>query len=119
MLMENGENEISLEIGALGWFSDKSLATEERDHFEPQSACSLELVRFNGQEKQTLSSIKVTINTQGLPEAQPDSSRTITREKVLAEQTVHRQQGAGSRFKSYGLLTVRWRLLSIAGIEIA
>ncbi|MGK9230019.1 hypothetical protein KXS13_23270, partial [Yokenella regensburgei] len=43
---------------------------------------------FNGQEKQTLSSIKVTINTQGLPEAQPDSSRTITREKVLAEQVI-------------------------------
>ncbi|MGK9176083.1 hypothetical protein KXR87_23230 [Yokenella regensburgei] len=85
MLMENGENEISLEIGALGWFSDEQLSQEERGHFDPHSACSLELVRFNGQEKQTLSSIKVTINTQGLPEAQPDSSRTITREKVLAE----------------------------------
>lgn len=30
MLVENGENEISLEIGALGWFSDKSLSPEER-----------------------------------------------------------------------------------------
>ncbi|HCR9749823.1 TPA: hypothetical protein OPR08_002029 [Citrobacter koseri] len=86
MLVENGENEISLEIGALGWFSDKSLSPEERGHFDPQSACSLELVRFNGQEKQTLSSIKVTISPQGLPEALPDNTRSITRTKVLAEQ---------------------------------
>ncbi|WP_250131639.1 hypothetical protein [Salmonella bongori] len=86
MLMENGENEISLEIGALGWFSDKTLTPEERGHFAPQSACSLELVRFNGEEKQTLSSIKVSISPQGLPEAQPDSSHPVTRTKILAEQ---------------------------------
>lgn len=88
MLMENGENEISLEIGALNWFSDKSLSLEERGHFDPQSACSLELVRFNGQVKQTLSSIKVTISSQGLPEALPDSTRPITRAKILAEQVI-------------------------------
>ncbi|WP_407208833.1 hypothetical protein [Citrobacter sedlakii] len=86
MLMENGENEISLEIGALGWFSDKPLSREERGHFDPQSACSLELVRFNGEEKQTLSSIKVSISPQGLPEAQPDSSHPVTRTRILAEQ---------------------------------
>ncbi|MGK9176082.1 hypothetical protein KXR87_23225 [Yokenella regensburgei] len=88
MLMENGENEISLEIGALGWFSNKQLSPEERGHFEPQSACSLELVRYNGQEKQTLSSIKVTISLQGLPEALPDITHPITRTKVLAEQVI-------------------------------
>ena len=86
MLMEYGENEISLEIGALGWFSDKSLSPEEKGHFDPQSACSLELVRFNGQEKQTISSIKVTISPQGLPEALPDDTRSITRTSILAEQ---------------------------------
>ncbi|QLR72659.1 hypothetical protein HV337_08925 [Citrobacter freundii] len=88
MLMENGENEISLEIGALSWFSDKSLSPKERGHFDPQSACSLELVRFNGQEKQTLSSIKVTINPQGLPEALPDETHPINRTKILAEQVI-------------------------------
>ncbi|OAT45346.1 hypothetical protein M989_04434 [Kluyvera georgiana ATCC 51603] len=88
MLMENGENVISLEIGALNWFSDKPLSPEERGHFDPQSACSLELVRFNGQEKQTMSSIKVTISPQGLPEAQTNSSHPITRTKILAEQVI-------------------------------
>lgn len=33
MLMANGENEISLEIGALGWFSDKPASMEERGVF--------------------------------------------------------------------------------------
>ncbi|MGK9176064.1 hypothetical protein KXR87_23110 [Yokenella regensburgei] len=88
ILMENGENEISLEIGALGWFSDKTLSPEERRRFDPKSACHLELVRFNGQEKQTLSSIKVAINSLGLPDAQPDNLHPIARTKILAEQII-------------------------------
>ena len=90
LMMENGENEISLEIGALGWFSDRPLTTEERARFDPQSACSLELVRFKGQKKQTLSSIKVTIGPQGIPEAQPGSGSkdAVIGTKILAEQVV-------------------------------
>lgn len=88
MFMESGENEISLEMGALGWFSEKTLTQKERARFAPQSACSLELVRFNGQEKQTLSSINVTINPQGLPEAQPDNTHPVTRIKIRAEQVL-------------------------------
>ncbi|HCL9275708.1 TPA: hypothetical protein N2219_004686, partial [Escherichia coli] len=61
MLMANGENEISLEIGALGWFSDKPASMEERGRFFPKAGCSLDLVRFIKQEETLLSSIKVTI----------------------------------------------------------
>ena len=86
MLMENDENEISLEIGALGWFSEKSRTLAERGHFEPESACSLELVRFNRKEMQTLALITVSINPQGIPEAISDNSSTINRSKALAEQ---------------------------------
>lgn len=57
MLMENGENEISLD-----------------------------LVRFVKQEETILSSIKVTINQQGIPEAQPDSMHPVIRKEILAEQ---------------------------------
>lgn len=88
ILMENGENEISLEIGALGWFSDKPLTTEEQAHFDPQSACSLELVRFSGQEKQSIASIKVTIGPQGIPEVHSDNKSTVIRTRITAEQVV-------------------------------
>ncbi len=86
MLMENGENEISLEIGALGWFSDKTISTEERERFLPNAGCSLDLVRFTKQGNTTLSSIKVTISRQGIPEALPDSTHPVVRKEILAEQ---------------------------------
>lgn len=88
MLMENGENEISLEIGALGWFSDKHISAEERTRFSPQAECSLDLVRTMKQEQTTLSSIKVTVNAQGIPEAQPNSVHPVVRKEILAEQAV-------------------------------
>lgn len=86
MLMENGENEISLEMGALGWFSDKPASTEARARFAPQAECSLDLVRSVKQDETTLSSIKVTINRQGIPEAQPDAVHPVARKEILAEQ---------------------------------
>ncbi|PAN71479.1 hypothetical protein CIW68_15715 [Enterobacter cloacae] len=86
MLMENGENEISLEMGALGWFSDKPASTEERARFTPQAECSLDLVRFVKQDETILSSIKVSINQQGIPEAQPDNVHPVVRKEILAEQ---------------------------------
>lgn len=86
MLMENGENEISLEMGALGWFSDKPASAEERAQFTPQAECSLDLVRFVKQDETILSSIKVSINPQGIPEAQPDNVHPVVRKEILAEQ---------------------------------
>lgn len=86
MLMENGENEISLEIGALGWFSDKPASTEERARFLPKAGCSLNLVRFTKQNETILSSIKVAIGPQGIPEAQPGSRYPVVRKEILAEQ---------------------------------
>ncbi|EMV7408765.1 hypothetical protein [Enterobacter soli] len=86
MLMENGENEISLEMGALGWFSDKPASTEERARFTPQAECNLDLVHFVKQDETTLSSIKVSINQQGIPEAQPDNVHPMVRKEIMAEQ---------------------------------
>lgn len=86
MLMENGENEISLEMGALGWFYDKPASTEVRARFAPQAECSLDLVRSVNQDETTLSSIKVTINPQGVPEAQANTVHPVVRKEILAEQ---------------------------------
>ncbi|WBM72801.1 hypothetical protein OH773_11710 [Buttiauxella sp. WJP83] len=88
MLMENGENEISLEIGALGWFSDKHISAEERARFSPEAECSLDLVRTVKENGTTLSSINVTINAQGIPEAKADNLHPIVRKEILAEQAV-------------------------------
>ncbi|MGF6269278.1 hypothetical protein ABIE17_001762 [Lelliottia nimipressuralis] len=86
MMMENGENEISLEIGALGWFSDKPTSAEARAKFSPEAECSLDVVQSVEKDEMTLSSIKVTINDQGIPETQSDSQHPITRKEILAEQ---------------------------------
>jgi len=86
MMMENGENEISLEIGALGWFSDKPASAEARAKFSPEAECSLDVVQSVEKDEMTLSSIKVTINDQGIPETQSDSQHPITRKEILAEQ---------------------------------
>ncbi len=84
MLMANGENEISLEIGALGWFSDKPASMEERGRFfSKKQDAALDLVRFIKQEETLLSSIKVTINQQGIPEARPDSVHPVIRKEIF------------------------------------
>lgn len=95
LLMENGENIISIEIGALGWFSDQKLSLKEKQTFKPQAQCNLELVRLEGDKKTSISSIKVSINRHGIPEAQSDSSSPIIQRLISADQSVsgHIEQG--------------------------
>ncbi|MFN3070412.1 hypothetical protein ACKWMY_20175 [Serratia sp. J2] len=96
MLMENGENEISLEIGALGWFNKKELPEPERAQFYPQAGCKLELTKMRGSNSEVLSAIEVGIGKDGLPEAKVSSdepkykaiSSPVVRDKILAEQVV-------------------------------
>jgi hypothetical protein len=96
MLMENGENEISLEIGALGWFNKEELPEPERTQFYPQAGCKLELTKMRGSNSEVLSAIEVGIGKDGLPEAKVSSdepkyksiSSPVVREKILAEQVV-------------------------------
>lgn len=88
LFLENGENEISLEIGALGWFSDQNLDDSERGKFDALSSCKLELVRFEGQKKIILTTLNVTVNKDGLPDLTPDDNAVVTRQKIIAEQVV-------------------------------
>ncbi|WP_330986257.1 MULTISPECIES: hypothetical protein [Enterobacterales] len=89
LLMENGENEISLEIGALGWFSPKVKTLTEQRRFGKESGCSLDVVNFDKENnKKTLSSIKVHINSQGEPVASPDDVHPIIRSKIITQQVV-------------------------------
>ncbi|MFT2798848.1 MULTISPECIES: hypothetical protein [Serratia] len=96
LAMENGENEISLELGALGWFDKKAMSASERAQFDPQSGCKLELTAMRGSNNEVLSAIEVGIGKDGLPEvkvpADEQKFKTIgtpvVRQKILAEQVV-------------------------------
>ncbi|WP_387440163.1 hypothetical protein [Photorhabdus sp. RM105S] len=69
LLMANGENEISLEFGALGWFSPDKLSDETRNHFNPEAKCSLELTAMSGKKSEVLTAIEVAIDKNGQPVA--------------------------------------------------
>ncbi|WP_387691088.1 hypothetical protein [Photorhabdus sp. RM71S] len=69
LFMTNGENEISLEFGALGWFSSDKLSDETRNHFNPEAKCSLELTAMRGKKSEVLTAIEVAIDKNGQPVA--------------------------------------------------
>ncbi|PQQ39910.1 hypothetical protein C6H65_18280 [Photorhabdus luminescens] len=69
LLMANGENEISLEFGALGWFSSDNLSDETRNRFNPEAKCSLELTAMRGKKSEVLTAIEVVIDKNGQPVA--------------------------------------------------
>ncbi|WP_242689505.1 hypothetical protein [Photorhabdus cinerea] len=68
LLMANGENEISLEFGALSWFSPDKLSDKARNHFNPEATCKLELTAMHGKNSQILTAIEVAIDENGQPE---------------------------------------------------
>ncbi|MQL49664.1 hypothetical protein GEA64_17630 [Photorhabdus khanii] len=69
LLMANGENEISLEFGALGWFAADEMSDKARDHFNPEAKCTLELTAMHGKDSKVLTAIEVAIDKNGQPVA--------------------------------------------------
>ena len=67
LMLENGENEITLEIGAMGWFSEEQLSLQEKKSFSKESSCKVDLVLFKGKQQVTLTSLDVKIGEDGLP----------------------------------------------------
>lgn len=80
LFLENGVNKISLEIGALGWFSDKHISDDERGKFNPLASCKLDLVSDNHGVNTTLTTIEVKINEAGVPES-TENTNPIIRKK--------------------------------------
>lgn len=85
LFLENGTNEISVEIGSLDWFSEGGNNKDNKGNFSLNSACKLDLVRFNGSKQNLITSIDVRINKHGIPEAWPQDSNLVGK-KILAEQ---------------------------------
>ncbi|WP_445374423.1 hypothetical protein ACSLVK_20455 [Photorhabdus tasmaniensis] len=67
LFLVNGENEISLEFGALNWFSKDELSDKARSHFNPEAKCKLELTAMRGKESQVLTTIEVAMDKNGQP----------------------------------------------------
>ncbi|WP_434526712.1 hypothetical protein [Photorhabdus asymbiotica] len=76
LFMANGENEISLEFGALGWFSSDEMSDKARNHFNPEAKCQLELTAMRGKNSQILTAIEVAIDENGQPVATKSKDET-------------------------------------------
>lgn len=86
LMLENGVNDITLEIGAMGWFSKEQLASKEKNSFSKDSSCKLELVLFKDNERSTLTSLEIKIDDKGIPTATEASNKDVIYNKVNAYQ---------------------------------
>lgn len=87
LFLENGENEISLELGSLSWFSREKMSNDERMILTPNSGCKVDMVRFNKNgQTTTLASINIIVNDKGIPVATPETEKNTTHDIILAEQ---------------------------------
>ncbi|KHS91480.1 hypothetical protein RC86_10580 [Pectobacterium brasiliense] len=92
MVLENGENEITVEIGALGWFSKEAISDDARKAFKPDARCKVALTAFKGEQSKVLSQLTIAIGQDGIPYvqsgAEADSAKTekVTVRKITAQQ---------------------------------
>ncbi|WP_426444825.1 hypothetical protein [Siccibacter colletis] len=86
LMLENGENNITVEMGAMGWFSKEQQSSEEKNAFSKDSSCKLELVLFKGNERSTLTSLEIKIDDKGIPTATEASNNDVIYNKVNAYQ---------------------------------
>lgn len=74
LVLENGINEITLEVGALDWFSNKSLKEKQKSMYSTDAYCNVALTLFSGDKQQVITKINVTIDNDGHPQANTDES---------------------------------------------
>lgn len=80
LFSKNSENEISLEVGAVNLFMGNNLSARLNEVFCQQSRCTLDLVKFTADNKDTLLSIDVTIGPDGKPIVNEMSNITIIKD---------------------------------------
>ncbi|WP_226887678.1 hypothetical protein [Pectobacterium aquaticum] len=94
LFLENGENEITVEIGALGWFSPETIGDEARRAFKPDARCKVALTAFKGEQSKILSQFTIAIGQDGVPYAQSggeggansDKTEKVMVKKIFAQQ---------------------------------
>lgn len=92
LFLENGENDITLEIGALAWFSKEDIDNKTRATFNPEASCKLDVIKFENQNEKTLTSINISIDKDGNPQSlinnkNGDGKEKLNYIKILAEQS--------------------------------
>ncbi|UJR53934.1 hypothetical protein [Dickeya zeae] len=102
LVLENGENDITLEIGALGWFSGEKLSADVRKAFNPDAGCNLALTAFKGGQTKVLSRIHVAINKEGSPFVQTTGeTASTTPDRITLQKIVAQQVEKGHIAESY------------------
>ncbi|WP_234991581.1 hypothetical protein, partial [Pectobacterium actinidiae] len=92
LALENGENEITVEIVALDWFSQETIGDDERKVFKPDAGCKVALTAFKGEQSKALSLLTIAIGKDGIPYAQSggeaDNAKAekATVKKITAQQ---------------------------------
>lgn len=66
LLMENGENDIAVEMASVNWFNPE-INGDDKNSFRKDAYCNLDLVKYNKEGSQVLSNIKITIDDDGQP----------------------------------------------------
>ncbi|WP_127956780.1 hypothetical protein [Serratia microhaemolytica] len=69
LVMENGDNEITLEVAAFNWFKPEITDAQQKNRFQPDNYCTLKLIKLTGTQPEEISQLKVTIDAQGQPTA--------------------------------------------------
>lgn len=88
LFLENGDNEISLEIGSLAWFSNENIDENARATFSDTASCKIDLVRWDKNIQNNLGSVSVSIDKDGVPRINSSSTHNISHEVVMAEQAI-------------------------------
>ncbi|MEQ9917267.1 hypothetical protein ABRQ01_11390 [Pectobacterium aroidearum] len=103
LALENGENEITVEIGALGWFSQENISDDNgRKAFKSDAGCKVALTAFKGEQSKVLSQFTIAIGKDGIPYAQSggevDSAKP---EKVMVKKITAQQVEMGHLSSNY------------------
>ncbi|MEH0874775.1 hypothetical protein QM999_08590 [Pectobacterium cacticida] len=92
LFLENGENEITVEIGALNWFLPGHNSDNAHKAFAPDARCKVALTAFKGKETSVLTQFTIAIGQDGIPyvqsggEAEPGKMGKVTVKKIRAQQ---------------------------------
>ncbi|WP_264628289.1 MULTISPECIES: hypothetical protein [unclassified Symbiopectobacterium] len=92
LALENGENEITVEIGALGWFSKETIGDEARKSFKPDAGCKVALTAFKGKESKVLSQLTIAIGKDGIPYAQSGGEENSAKAENVSVKKITAQQ---------------------------
>ena len=89
--MSNGANELTVEVGALDWFSKNAADIENKETFNPAAYCKavMTLVDYDNDRVVNLATLDIKINEQEVPEAylnnEPD--KTVILKKITSHPT--------------------------------